>query len=881
MGAVRLRRPRDPSWFHCNRTGLRAPLGPACRRVAAPLPIDEVLGEVLARLKKSPNLVLRAPPGAGKTTRVAPAMLDAGLVPKGERIIMLQPRRVAARASARRIASERNVRLGDEVGYHVRHDDRTSARTRIAILTEGLLTRKLQADPTLEGVGAVILDEFHERSIHADLAIAFLREIQETVRPDLKIVVMSATLETGRVARYLGDAPIVESPGRTFPVRVDYLEKSDDRWADEQVVGAIKRILRDESDDGGDILCFLPGAGEIRRAESTLRPIVGDRMDVRPLYGELDADAQDRALSRGGRRKIVLATNIAETSLTIEGVTWVVDSGLAKVLRHDPARGGDRLETSRISRASADQRAGRAGRTAPGRAIRLWTEAEQSRLSESDAAEISRIDLAPVVMEVLAWSTTDPREFRWFEPPPPASVERALDTLRALGVVERNRYAMTPLGERVRQFPLHPRLGAMMVEAHRLGVVPEGALAAAVASERDPMRRGAETDHVESSDLLVRGSRVAELEESRWSLSLATRIGNDVERARGIARVRDQLEDVAGRVLGKAPPRPADTESATLRAVLAGYGDRVAKRRAEGGERVVMVGGRGAKLAKESVVKAAPLLVVVELDDTRREAESLVRMASAIEEEWLASRVEKRAVYRFNAERQAVEMVVVRQYFDLVLSERYERGGPAVDSTAVERVLMEAARADPTRAFAVDAEADALLQRLAFLATVMPELELPVIDRAGLVGLLPDIVGGKKSFGELRQVDLSQAIRNQLGYKRAADVDKHAPMKLPVPSGSQILLRYEPGGPPTLAVRLQEVFGLETTPRIAAGRVPVRLELLGPNYRPVQVTQDLKSFWDGTYQEVRKELRARYPKHSWPDDPRQAEAVRGPRRRGS
>jgi ATP-dependent helicase HrpB len=256
-------------------------------------------------------------------------------------------------------------------------------------------------------------------------------------------------------------------------------------------------------------------------------------------------------------------------------------------------------------------------------------------------------------------------------------------------------------------------------------------------------------------------------------------------------------------------------------------------------------------------------------------------MASAIEEEWLASRVEKRAVYRFNAERQAVEMVVVRQYFDLVLSERYERGGPAVDSTEVERVLMEAARADPTRAFAVDAEADALLQRLAFLATVMPELELPVIDRAGLVGLLPDIVGGKKSFGELRQVDLSQAIRNQLGYKRAADVDKHAPMKLPVPSGSQILLRYEPGGPPTLAVRLQEVFGLETTPRIAAGRVPVRLELLGPNYRPVQVTQDLKSFWDGTYQEVRKELRARYPKHSWPDDPRQAEAVRGPRRRGS
>ncbi len=846
--------------------------------VAATLPIDEVLSDVLAALRRAPNLVLRAPPGAGKTTRVAPAMLDAGLVGKGERIIMLQPRRVAARASARRIAAERGTKLGDEIGYQVRHDDRTSARTRVAILTEGLLTRKLQADPTLDGVGAVILDEFHERSIHADLALAFLREIQETVRPELKIVVMSATLEIGRVAKYLGDAPVVDSPGRTHPVKVDYLDKSDDRWADEQVVSAVKRILRDEADDGGDVLCFLPGAGEIRRAEAALKPIVGDRMDVRPLYGEMEAEAQDRALQRGSRRKIVLATNIAETSLTIEGVTWVIDSGLAKVLRHDPARGGDRLDTLRISKASADQRAGRAGRTAPGRAMRLWTESEQAAMPFADAAEISRIDLAPVVMEVLAWSATDPRAFRWFEAPPAAGVERALETLRALGVVKKDGFAMTPLGEQVRRFPLHPRLGAIMVEAHRLGVPGEGALLTAVASERDPMKRGTSTDEVESSDLWVRGSRVGELEASGFSFSLASRIGIDAERARGIARVRDQLEDVARRVLGPAPRAPEDTESAALRAVLAGYGDRVAKRRAEGGERVVMVGGRGAKLAKESVVKAAPLMVVVELDDSKRESESLIRMASAVEEAWLAPRIETKTVCFFNADRQAVETAVRRQYYDLVLSERFERGAKA-DSEEIERVLVEAARGDLAHALTLDEEAEALMARLGFLATAMPDLELPVLDRGGLALLLPEMAQGRRSFAELRQVKVAEAIKNHLGYRRAQEVDKHAPAKLPVPSGSLILLRYEPGQPPTLSVRLQEVFGMETTPRVAGGRVPVRMELLGPNHRPVQVTQDLTSFWDGTYAEVRKELRAKYPRHSWPDDPREAEAVRGPLRR--
>ncbi len=843
-------------------------------RVKTPLPIDEVLGDVVRELKKAPNLVLRAPPGAGKTTRVPPAILDAGLSPG--RIIMLQPRRVAARASARRIASERGGRVGDEIGYQVRHEDRTSAKTRIAVLTEGLLTRKLQGDPTLEDVSVVILDEFHERSIHADLAIAFLRELQETLRPELKIVVMSATLETSRVADYLGGARVIDSPGRTHPVTVDYLDKSDDRWPDERVVGAVKRIFRGDlgPDDGRDILCFLPGAGEIRRAESALKGVFADRADVLPLFGELDADAQDRALARGPRRKIVLATNIAETSLTIEGVTWVVDSGLAKVLRHDPARGGNALEMQRISKASADQRAGRAGRTAPGRALRLWTEGEHARMPASDAPEIARIDLAPVVMDVLAWASGDPRSFRWFEAPPPAAIDRAVETLRAIGAVAENEYKVTRKGEIIRKFPVHPRLAAIMVEAHALGVIEEGAMLAAVASERDPIKRGPESvrmEEVESSDLMVRASKVGELEASGFSFGLAARIGLDAERARAVARARDQLEDVARRALGPAPKSKLDREEATLRAVLAGYKDRVAKKREGQDERVVMVGGRGAKLAKECVVKHAPLLVVVDLDDSKKESESLVRMASAIEESWLD--VTEEIVCRFNEEREAVENVARRRYLDLPLEER--RATKPADPSEVERVLVEAALRNPRRALGIDEKVEAYLARIELLNTVMPELELPSRD---LAELLPEVAQGKRSFAEMRKVELIPAIRAHLGYKKAAKVDELAPEKIEVPSGSMIALRYE-GGAAVLAVRLQECFGMETTPRIAAGRVPVRMELLAPNYRPVQVTSDLTSFWDTTYQEVRKELRARYPKHSWPDDPREAPAVRGPRRR--
>ncbi len=860
-----------------------------------PLPIDEVLGAVADALRRGPNLVLRAPPGAGKTTRVPQVLIDRGLIAKDRRVVMLQPRRVAARASARRIASERGGNVGDEVGYQIRFEDRTSRRTRIAILTEGLLTRKIQADPTLEEAGCVILDEFHERSIHADLTLAFLREVQRTVRPDLKIVVMSATLDVGPVARFLGDAPVVDAPGRTYPIDLRWAERGDDRAALDRVVPAVKRALRaEEGDDGGDILVFMPGAGEIRRAQTALGPLAGDRLDVVPLFGELDAAAQDRAIERGPRRKIVLATNVAETSLTIEGVTTVVDSGLVKVARHDPARGVDRLDTLRVSRASADQRAGRAGRTAPGRAFRVWTEAEHHRLEATEAPEISRIDLAPVALEVIAWSGADPRTFGWFEAPPLAALEGAVDLLRLLGAVEPAAYRLTPFGKSIHRLPLHPRIAALLAAAHAAGVSERGALVAALASERDVLRR-ASPDLVGASDLLLRVERFEELERARFASYVAEATGLDSERARGVARIRDRLLDLTERSLGRKGPTAKDEEPALLRAVLAGFPDRVAKRRAATGDRVVLATGRGARLSPDSVVKDAPMLVAIELEEPRRNAElhariqtgtaaaaagseSVVKIASAIEESWLPQaslQLEERL--RWNADREAVEALEQVTYRELVLRERVDTQGG--DPAEVAAFLAEQASRVIEKTLPIDDDAEALLGRIAFLRTAMPELELPAIDRGSLTALLPALCRNRRTFAELRKLDLSRAIREELGHAAMAAIDRNAPERIEVPTGSQIKLRYEGAGPPVLPVRLQELFGLVKSPRVANNRVAIKMELLAPNMRPVQVTQDLESFWRSTYQEVRKELRARYPKHSWPDDPYTAPPQRGPRRR--
>lgn len=839
--------------------------------MAARLPIDEVTGTLVQHLRDGPNLVLLAPPGAGKTTRVPQVLLDRGLLPKGQRVLVLEPRRLAARMAAQRIADERGVRLGGEVGYQVRFEDRTSAETRIALVTEGILTRRLQSDPLLEGVGAVILDEFHERSIHADLALAFLREVQETVRPELKVIVMSATLDPAPVAAYLGGCPVVESHGRAHPVTVRFLERPDERSPVDALVGAVRRAARELEGERGDILAFLPGAGEIRRAKEQLEPALGERFDVAMLYGELEAGAQDRAVRPGPRRKIILSTNIAESSLTIEGVACVVDSGWQKLARFDPALGVDRLELARISTRSAEQRTGRAGRLGPGHAYRCWTEKEHGTMPGEDLPEIGRVDLAPVLLDVLRWSPADPRRFRWFDPPPEAIIERAVRLLRALGAVAAEGWALTPLGEKLAAFPLHPRLAMILVRAHERGVLEKGARIAALASERDVVRHGErrEARLVAASDLLERADRLGHFEAEGGRD--AGRFGLDNQAARNVLRVESRLLEVARKALGRGPARPrGDEEESLLRVILAGYPDRVGRRKSREDDRVVLVGGGGARLAKESVVQHAELLVALDIDAGRRgQASGLIRLASQVERRWLEEdtpgiRTVRSA--RWNETREAAEAVIEVRYFDLVLEERPDAKGVP---EALSAVLAEAARADLDRALPLTDQTSTFVARYELLRRTMKELELPPLDREARLALLEELCAGKKSFAELRAVNLAAALEQGLSHEARQALSRHAPLSVPVPSGRQASLRYEHDGPPVLSIRLQEVFGMYETPRVANGRVPVKMELLAPNQRPVQVTQDLKSFWETTYAEVRKELRRRYPKHQWPEDPKE------------
>ncbi len=866
-----------------------------------PLPVDEVLPRVVEAVRTRGAVVLKAPPGAGKTTRVPPALLDAGLAdlpatattsapaPRG-RIVLLQPRRVAARAAAVRIAEERQVDVGGEVGYQVRFERRASARTRLLVCTEGVFLRRLQDDPFLESVGVVVFDEFHERSLDADLALAMVRRVRDEIRPDLKIVVMSATLDPAPIAAFLHDCPTVESLGRTHPVTVDYLRFSPsqpiERLAADGVVALLERSR-------GDVLAFLPGVGEIRRTHELLEGVAAQRnVAVLQLYGDLPLDDQQRVLRPLDRRKVVLATNVAETSLTIDGVTAVVDSGYARVNRFDPRSGLNRLELSRISRASAEQRAGRAGRTAPGVCLRLWAEREQQALRDFELPEVARVELSEAVLQLLAWGEPDVRAFPWYETPPPAALEQALDLLRRLGAADDR--GLTDVGRAMARLPLQPRLARLSVEAQRRGHGDRGALCTALLSERDVFRaRGprAKSQHHTDSDVL---DRLAALEAFERSGSRDSAVGELLAGpARQVLRVRDQLARLVDRREGEAPAEPqrkvrdglaaassscpnCDADEAVLRAVAAAFPDRICRRREPRGRRGVMVGGRGVRLADESALADAELFVAVELSDSGQ-AETLVRQASVVDRAWLPAQHFTTVVETaFDAEREKVTAVRRTRYLDLVLDEtptalpRDVDPGPMLAAAVAEGF-------DP--ATLADDAARAYLARVRCLREWMPELDLPDFGLDPWRALLPDWCSGLSSVAELRGTSPLGALRGRLSAQQGAAVDREAPERIEVPSGSRIALVYETGKPPVLAVRIQEVFGLRATPRIAGGRVPVLLHLLAPNYRVQQITPDLASFWKNTYGEVKKELKRRYPKHAWPDDPLSAAPERRPRRR--
>lgn len=867
----------------------------------SPLPITAVLAQLIAALHAQGNAVLRAPTGSGKTTRVAPALLDAGLA-GSQSIVMLEPRRVAARAAARRIAYERAGQVGGEIGYAVRFDQKIGRDTRIRIVTDGILLRYLQDDPFLEQISVVVFDEFHERGINVDLALGMVRRIQQTVRPDLKIVVMSATLAAEPVAAFLGGCPVVVSEGKLFPIETAYVgTKSqsgglglpygkslhtaggnfnplfrDDGL--ETVVRAVDEVLAHTT---GDILVFLPGVGEIRRVAQALAAIAGrQNLAVMPLYGDLPAEQQDAVLGPCEKRKVVLATNVAETSITIDGVTAVVDTGLARVLRFDEHVGLDRLVLSKISKESAEQRAGRAGRTQPGVVLRLWTSDEQRSLPDHEEPEIRRVDLAGPVLQLHAWGESDVARFPWFETPREKSLTQAEVLLNRLGALAEGK--VTELGRAMVRLPAHPRIARLLIEGQVLGIPERAALAAALLSERSPFVPGFGLPHLRKTQFKSESDvvdRVTVLEEFEKGDTRA-QAGLNIGAAHFVLRAKDQLVELLEQIRGLYPgsaaaSAPKTSDEALQRCLLAAFPDRVARRREMSGHRGVMVGGRGVKLAVESAVTEAKLFICVDVDAGGSEA--LVRQASGVEREWLDPKLlEVRDEVTFDSRSGRVAAVRRTCWDDLVLD---EVALAHIPDDKLAGALATAAAEDLERVFPRDDDLRNYLERVRWLREPMPELELPPLDEGQLVGLLPALCQGCRSFDDLRRAPWLQWIKSLLTQPQLQAVEREAPERLPVPSGNRVGIQYKAGKRPVLAVRIQELFGLAETPRIAGGRVPVVMHLLAPNMRPQQVTDDLKSFWNNTYQQVRKDLRARYPKHSWPEDPWNAPPQRRPGRK--
>ena len=855
------------------------------------LPIDARLGDVASTVRQHGAVVLIAEPGAGKTTRVPPALLAGGDDTSGEatsdRVIVLEPRRLAARAAASRIAQEGGWTLGQEVGYQVRYENKTRADTRIHVVTEGIFIRRLQSDPFLSGVRTVILDEFHERSVASDLALALTQELRQGARPDLEVVVMSATMDPVPVARFLGGAPTLVVEGRVHPVDIRHVEPRS-RFLEDNVASAVADAWDTTQ---GDALVFLPGVGEIGRAERALSGFA-KRTGARllRLHGTLPLAEQEKVLAPSNGRKIILATNVAETSLTVPGVDLVIDSGVAKQRITDARHGIDRLEIIPISRHSADQRAGRAGRLGPGRAVRLWSEAHHRTRALADRPEIQRVDLAAVVLELKAWGVGDPAAFEWFERPSEGALKSAEELLAALGACAPDG-AMTAVGRDLLSLGVHPRLGRILIAARDAGHLEAGAALAALLEERDIVTREANSRAGDGtsgpSDLLVRLELFERAVAEHFHVGSLERLGVNAIRARAVARLRDELVRRASGALEdrrqKATGSP-DThrDDALLQALLYGFPDRLVRRRARHSKRGRMVGGRGVTLAHESVVRDSELFLALEVEETARggKAESLVRLASAVERTWLVSTVpdalDEVIDTFFDDESGKVKATATHVYGDLPLEEPRQLR-PQRDVAG--RVLAEAAKQQATSIVDQHEGAAQWLARLRFLGEHMAELAVPGLDETTLAEIVAGQCAGKTSLDELRTVDWLRALKGSLPYETQHAVDQHAPARVRIPSGREVTLVYEKGQPPLLAARVQELFSLSETPRVAAQRVPVLFHILAPNYRPVQVTQDIKSFWDNTYAQVRKDLRGRYPKHAWPEDPWTAKATEFRRRR--
>jgi ATP-dependent helicase HrpB len=852
------------------------PADGAVSSLAPDLPVAAILGDVVAAARGG-AVVVTAPPGSGKTTLVPAALLDdlPGDLPAPQQVVLLQPRRLAARAVAHRIARLRGSAVGGEVGYQVRFDARVGRATRLVVETTGIMLRRLVDDVTLPGIAAVVLDEFHERSLEMDLVLGLLVRLRQTVRPDLRVVVMSATLAAEPVAALLGAGaagpgtacPVIHAAGRVYPVETRYLRHGDRRDLVTLVGEAVPLALRATS---GHVLVFLPGVGEIRRCQEALGPRVErEGHAVLPLYGDLPPEAQDRVIDEIGRRKVILATNVAETSVTIPGVTAVIDSGLARQSRVAPATGLPRLELVPISKAAAEQRAGRAGRTEPGVCWRLWDEAAHQHRPAAEPPEALREDVAGPLLQLLAIGEGE--EFPWLDPPPPESLERASGLLRRLGatlVDQPGCGRIAPLGRSLARVPAHPRQARLLLAGAEHGVLREAALAAALLSERDPFRTprgGGPRDRQTVRSRCDLSDRVLALQAFHAGAALDDpALDPHPAGAQAVLRAAEQLSRLVDMPLAQ---RAADPVTALRRALLDAFPDRLARLRSGSQDRGTLVGGRGVRLTA-SRLRGEPLFLAIDVMDAGGEAE--VRLASAIERSWLdeepaaTANLATREELLWHPSRKQVEARLRTSWLDLVLD---ETPSAIADPTAAAAILArEAAKEFPRVLPAGDSAAGLFLARARWLAAALPDLGLPPLADADLAGRLPELCRGCRSLDELRQANWLGAVQSLVGHDRVAEIERLAPTHLAI-KGKRHRLAYEPGQPPVVAIRIQELFGVTATPRVAGGRLPVLLHLLGPNHRPQQVTDDLAGFWERTYPQVRKELRRRYPKHAWPENP--------------
>ena len=818
------------------------------------LPIDPLLPQIITSLRGNPNLVLQADPGAGKTTRVPPALLESGLLGDGECWI-LEPRRLAARLAATRVAEELGEPLGQRAGYAVRFEQKVSRTTRLRFVTEGLLLRRLHGDPHLRGISAVVLDEFHERHLHTDLGLTLLRRLQRTERPDLKLLVMSATLDPGPVAAYL-DAPTLKSEGRAFPVETAFLPRPDDRPIGLQVSDALARLysegLRQHT------LVFLPGAAEIRACLKDCDAVAQRHgLSLRPLHGELSPEAQAHALELTATPKVILSTNVAESSVTLDGIGAVVDSGLGREASHSPWSGLSGLRTTRISQARCTQRTGRAGRTGPGRCLRLFTEADFGARPAFDTPELQRADLAEPLLTLHGMGIASPGDLAWFEAPPEASVLAAEALLTSLGALSGG--ALSPVGRRMADLPLHPRLARLAVAGADQGI-PQLALRAAALLETGNLsarqgldRAPTKSGHGADSDLLLRLDQFEEAEAAGFSAGACRAAGLD---ASAIQRARRAVQSLA-RLLPSAP-ETADAETRLLKTLLAAYPDRVGQLSANG--TCAFAGGGGARLDAASRVRRPGLILALEAEAVKQGTggQTLIRQASRCEADWLldafAERLEDVDEVVFNAAAGRVERRTEIRFDGLTLDA--SRGPADPGDPRVAPLLAEGLRERP-----LDEVPARFLARLAFLRKHRPDLGLP----EDLLGpLLAGACSGRTTLREVQDVDWAAALRQAFPADTLRLLDTWAPEAIQLPKGRPTKVHYE-DDPPWIASRLQDFWGLKKSPAVAGGAVPLVLHLLAPNMRAVQVTTDLAGFWQRVYQELRPGLSRRYPKHHWPE----------------